>query len=282
MPLLSDFDPTKLRAVLADLGLSNPVARGVENLLILWHVAMDMHPAMSTDDPPPPLRGSELAVWERFYKEESFLFQFISEIVPLDRIEEIGQHVAERDDPRAAVDFMEVRPDGPIHQSLVGRFMRHVLFPYLFWNQDGPWSDYKDAVAGNEDALKRLLKIDENVFLLPDLMNRWKDWIENDSRLKNRLWESKNRSMDLVIEGVDPLLKKSTYRNKKSRFLARLALLLEDRGHPLNEPQLRRICNAFMAGWGLPSDPTLPESPEALSKAIQRHKKDFRRDFSSS
>lgn len=277
---LNDFDPSELRKVLAGLGLSTEDARGVEGLLLEWHLAMQLHPAM-TDEDVEPLRGTELAIWERFYKDEGFLSQFISELLPMDRIEAIGKHVAERDDLRAVAEFEEFDPEGPFQQSLGGRFIRHILFPYLFWNQDGPWRDYGKASSGDEKALKRLLKIDENVFCLPCLMNRWKDRIDSDSRLKNRLWEAKNRSMGLVIEGNEPLLKISTYRTKKSRFVAELAMTLEDRGHSLNEPQLRRICDAFMVGWRIPKDRTLPDH-EALARTIRRHKRDSGRNSSSS
>lgn len=282
---LNQFDPSKLRKVLADLGLSTELARDIEALLFVWHLAMQLHPSMS-EERVEPLQGVELAIWERFYKEKRFLFQFISELVPVDRIASIQKEVSAKDDLCTVAEFEEFEPDGALQQSLGGRFIRHVVFPYFFWNQEGPWRDYHNAGIGNEKALQRLLAIDENVRKLPSLMRVWSDHVKADPDLYQRLWNAQNRVLNRVlqIDGDGQLsLKAETYASKKVRFMAKLAMILEDEGSSLTAPQLRSICDAFMAGWHCASDPTLSDtSDETLSRAIRRNKRDKRENSPSS
>lgn len=131
-------------------------------------------------------------------------------------------------------------------------------------------------MAGDEDALKRLLVIDENVDALPSLTKKWTPRHKADSTLYQRLWNAKKRKLSRVIkldEDGQPALEMATFRSKKSRLVATLAQHLEAKGHHLNEPQLRRICDVFMAGWGFLCDFTLPESNEALARALHRHRR---------
>jgi hypothetical protein len=123
---------------------------------------------------------------------------------------------------------------------------------------------YRKARRGDVKALEKLLNLDPLMLHDPTIGREMQKL-----RFKNRT-NDYERLLELVRKPLKPKLNKSKAKASLSAFISLLAGVIEQ---PLTEPQIRELHDAVtLEAEGKEIDTDLPDSPEALAKAIQREK----------
>lgn len=139
-----------------------------------------------------------------------------------------------------------------------------VFAPCWLLFQISPNRLYRKARRGDVKALEKLLNLDPLMLHDPTIGREMQKL-----RFKNRT-NDYERLLDAVRNPLKPKLTKSRAKASMSAYISLMAGVINQ---PLTEPKIRELHDAVThVAEGKAIDTDLPDSPEALAKAIQREK----------
>ena len=147
------------------------------------------------------------------------------------------------------------------------RFLVQVVLPYLIEHGDLPTRDFARARRGDLAALERLVAIDPSVIAEPSVAEQIAASVLVSDRIRLRvLTNAISKKPSSVKAGQCKML-----------MAALMIALFENAKLPLSVADARGLFDALAkSDKGVLVDTDLPDSPEAMTKGIQRYKKFWR------
>ena len=170
---------------------------------------------------------------------------------------------AELDSEEENLQFVSLNEQS-IRESIELRFFLRVAFPC--WLEFGLTAGHlmRRAQQGDMKALENLLRIDKGAVDDVRIRRRF-----HEVRMKNQL-----QYADMIAALKEPITKSITIARVKVSLAACISAHSHAMKSPLTEPDIRKLFDAVAADTNAGIiDIDLPESPEAFSQAILRHRK---------
>lgn len=143
------------------------------------------------------------------------------------------------------------------------QFLLRVWVPCLILYHESPASLYRRAQANETSSLEKLLRLDKAVLQDPTICDHVHQSFQSPKRPRFK------RIGTAMAGRPIAKLSKGKIRSGMAGLISHFAQSL---GHRTTEPQIRGIFDIAARAKGAVSDRYLPESPETLSKAIQRER----------
>jgi hypothetical protein len=156
---------------------------------------------------------------------------------------------------------------GALAESGILQFYICVWVPCVLLAQDYPGRLLRRARLGDLGALEHLLRIDKTVITDPRIAGRLLD----ASRIPRR---ARFQRLARAFAGKPQQLSPKAVKVRMAAFISRV----HEQAGGITEPELRDLCDALQSARTKGAeriDSDLPQSREALAKAIQRHRKSW-------
>jgi len=221
----------------------------------LWAHANTLLPSFGAPDQLRHVTAEELNEWFHLYSSEAACRDaFHTEILSVADLRTIKSSA---DDSSIQLPLARLEAAG---RTLLGLFLTRVVSPYDWWHDAKPWTDFKDAGDGDENALKRLVKIDRLVLDAPAIKSHWGPRMESDRRLRERISHHELVGLDQYVE-PDPASPKAAgrlnpfqRRRQKLKFAAHIQLWARRRGSSIPPRRISLIFDAMHSDFGWADD----------------------------
>lgn len=147
--------------------------------------------------------------------------------------------------------------------SAAGQYWLCVWLPCVMYYRTYPPLLLRRAREGDDDALDRLLRLDESVVADPGILRRWHEIMHNGSGAERR------RMLTAIAGRPKGRLDRKAMRLGLSGLISQFAIGF---GCRVTAPEIKALFDAVERVRSGRIDTSLPESAEAYSKAVQRNR----------
>jgi hypothetical protein len=172
--------------------------------------------------------------------------------------------------PDESTEDERLREITPIFELPFIVFTFRVCLPCIIYYQAPPASLLKQAMCGDIESLRRLLRVDKNLLAIPEIRAVW-------DRVSRHPESADFKALSRAIAASPhKSLTSSRVKTSAAAGIDRLFLLM---GTPITRPEIAKLFHAYAYDTqGVLRDMDLP-SPDGLDKAIRREIESWKADF---
>ncbi|QQE12727.1 hypothetical protein JD969_04490 [Planctomycetota bacterium] len=184
----------------------------------------------------------------------------IAYVQSVPEVQEMMQLFSEFQQGEKNIDVENIDPE----LELLGAFNCTVHLPCMILYGELHFNLYRQARSGDLQAIDKLLRLDKGLLRDPLIVNQVHMLLLSADEFKRKMI-----SNAIVGKPSPPF----TMKKLKVHYATYVAVAAEQAGYKLDSFELRALFDAVSRDWeGKLVDRDLPDSPDAISKAIQRHK----------
>jgi hypothetical protein len=174
-------------------------------------------------------------------------------------------------EPDESTEDERLREITPIFELPFIVFTFRVFLPCMIYYQSPAASLLKQAMCGDIESLRRLLRVDKNLLAIPEIRAVW-DRVSRHPESAD--FKALSRAM---ATSPHKSLKASRV---KTATAAGIDCLFKFMGTPIRRPEIQKLFDAYAYDTeGVPRDVDLPEAPDSFDKAIRREIENWKADF---